>query len=89
MFKADRRIYLDKDGKAVEADDPARATLLIAEGQSMPIADARRYGLVAEEASTPAPDQGEPGDAPPAEGDGQGPAPKRATKRSAGPSEDK
>lgn len=78
MFKADRRIYLDAQGKVVEEGDPARATLLIAAGQTMPIADARRYGLVVDEAPAPA-------DGP----DGDGPAPKRATKRSAGPSEDK
>jgi hypothetical protein len=80
MFTANRRIYLDGEGKVVEADNPARATLLIAEGQTMPIADARRYGLVADEASTPAPDQGD---------DATGTGPKKSTKRAAGPSEDK
>lgn len=74
MFTANRRIYLDKDRKVVEADNPARATLLIAEGQSMPDAEAREYGLIG-------------GDA--AEAEGDGPAPKKATKRGAGPSEDK
>jgi hypothetical protein len=58
----------------VEADDPTRATLLIAEGQTMPIAKAREYGLVADEA--------------PAEPDATT-TPARATKRGAGPSEDK
>ena len=43
---ADRRLYLDKDGKVVEADDPARATLLVGVGGIVPAADAERYGLM-------------------------------------------
>lgn len=46
MWTADRRLYLDKDGKAVEADDPARVSLLVAAGGTIPLSDAERYGLV-------------------------------------------
>jgi hypothetical protein len=46
MWTADRRLYLDQDGKVVEADDPNRASLLVAQGGSIPLADAERYGLV-------------------------------------------
>lgn len=42
---ADRRLYLDKDGKVVEANDPSRATLLVAAGNTIPIEDAERLGL--------------------------------------------
>lgn len=45
-WTADRRLYLDKDGKVVEADDPNRASLLVAEGGQLPLADAKRLGLV-------------------------------------------
>jgi len=47
IWTADRRLYLDKDGKVVEANDPSRATLLIAAGGNMSLADAERYGLIA------------------------------------------
>lgn len=46
MWTADRRLYLDKDGKAVEADDPTRSSLLVAEGGQLAIEDAQRHGLV-------------------------------------------
>lgn len=46
MWTADRRLYLDKDGKVVEADDPSRASLLVAQGGTIPLADAERYGLI-------------------------------------------
>jgi hypothetical protein len=46
MYVADRRLYLDKDGKVVEADDPTRQSLLISSGGTMPEADARRLGLM-------------------------------------------
>jgi hypothetical protein len=42
---ADRRLYLDKDGKAVEANDPSRATLLVAAGNTIPLEEAERLGL--------------------------------------------
>lgn len=46
LWTADRRLYLDKDGKVVEADDPTRQSLLVATGGTIPLADAERYGLV-------------------------------------------
>lgn len=49
LWTADRRLYLDQSGKVVEADDPTRVTLLVAEGGTIPLADAERYGLVAVE----------------------------------------
>jgi hypothetical protein len=60
---ADRRLYLDKDGNMVEADNPARVRLLIHTGQTMTEADARKYGLInnepvaetAEKAMSPSP----------------------------------
>lgn len=47
LWTADRRIYLDKDGKAVEADDPTRASLLVAQGGTLPLEEAERLGLLA------------------------------------------
>lgn len=44
-YTADRRLYLDRDGNVVEADDPNRATLLIGEGGALLLDDAVRYGL--------------------------------------------
>lgn len=44
-YTADRRLYLDKDGKLVEADNPARATLLVAKGGKLSAEDAAKYGL--------------------------------------------
>ena len=46
LWTSDRRLYLDKDGKVVEADDPTRQSLLVAAGGTIPLADAERYGLV-------------------------------------------
>ena len=48
-FKSDRRLYVDANDKVVEADSPDRAKLLVSAGGSLPMEDARRYGLVAEE----------------------------------------
>lgn len=53
MWTSDRRLYLDKDGKVVEADDPTRVSLLVAAGGNMPMADAERYGLTGEKAKAP------------------------------------
>jgi hypothetical protein len=50
---ADRRLYLDKDGKVVESDDPTRATLLVPAGGSIPRARARSLGLIVEEQAPP------------------------------------
>jgi len=46
LWTADRRLYLNADGKAVEADDPTRQSLLVAQGGTIPLADAEKYGLV-------------------------------------------
>ncbi len=52
-FIADRRIYLDRTGRAVEADDPARAELLVATGGSLPYERAAELGLVSREEMEP------------------------------------
>lgn len=48
-FKADKRYYLNSQGQAVGEEDPDIQSLLVAEGGELPLADARRYGLVQEE----------------------------------------
>jgi hypothetical protein len=49
-YKATKRLYLSVDGtRAVEEGDPQANTLLVNEGGELPLADARRYGLVQEE----------------------------------------
>lgn len=45
-WTADRRIYLDADGHAVEAHDKRRARLLVAKGGTLPIDTARALGLL-------------------------------------------
>lgn len=50
-YKADKRIYLNSDNQVVEEGDPSAARLLVAEGDSIPIVEARKYGLVPEGAS--------------------------------------
>lgn len=45
MYVATERLYLDKDGNVVKADDPARVSLLVAVGSKLSDEDARRYGL--------------------------------------------
>lgn len=49
MWISDRRIYLDASGNAVEAKDPSRVSLLVCEGGSLPLNEAKRLGLVASE----------------------------------------
>lgn len=44
-YIATERLYLDKDGKVVKADDPKRASLLVAEGGRLPIERAEELGL--------------------------------------------
>lgn len=46
LWTADRRLYLNAAGKAVEADDPSRAELLVAAGNTIPRARAVALGLV-------------------------------------------
>jgi len=52
---ADRRIYLDAQGNAVEANDPAKATLLVPVGGTLPLERARALGLVPTPAAPPEP----------------------------------
>lgn len=44
------RLYLNAQGKAVKADDPARVSLLVAAGGCIPMAQAQGLGLVSEPA---------------------------------------
>lgn len=46
QWTADRRLYLDVEGNVVEADDPARVQLLVAEGGHLPVEEAERLGLL-------------------------------------------
>lgn len=46
MYVSPRRLYLDRDGKVVEADDPARVQLLVKAGGTLPEDEAQRYGLI-------------------------------------------
>lgn len=46
LWTSDRRLYLDKDGKVVEANDPTKQRLLVAQGGTIPLEDAERYGLI-------------------------------------------
>lgn len=68
LWTSDRRLYLDKDGKVVEADDPTRQSLLVAQGGTIPLADAEKYGLVT---VTPAVIETVTPEAPEAEGKGK------------------
>lgn len=54
-WTADRRLYLDAHGNVVEADNPARVTLLVPQGGRLSMADAARYGLLEEPKSAPKP----------------------------------
>ena len=46
MWTSNRRIYLNAEGQPVEANDPARASLLVAEGGSIPQEQAVSLGLI-------------------------------------------
>lgn len=46
LWISDRRLYLTKDGKVVGDKDPNKLTLLVAAGGSIPLADAKGYGLL-------------------------------------------
>jgi hypothetical protein len=48
MWAADRRLYLDKDGNVVEADDPRRVQLLVPAGGTISLEQAQRLGLTAQ-----------------------------------------
>ena len=56
-WTSDRRLYLDRNGKVVQSDDPARATLLVPVGGTLPLERARSLGLVDAEGAAPAPAQ--------------------------------
>lgn len=45
-WTSNRRLYLNKAGAVVEADDPDRTSLLVAEGGSLPLEQAKALGLV-------------------------------------------
>lgn len=45
QFVSSERIYVDADGKAVGHDDPSKVSLLVAEGASIPLADAQKAGI--------------------------------------------
>lgn len=45
-FTPGRRLYLDKDGKVVEANDPTKLTKLCSETGCIPMARARELGLL-------------------------------------------
>lgn len=45
-FIADRNIYLDKNGKVVEENDPAQAIQLIGKGGAISTEMAEKYGLL-------------------------------------------
>lgn len=53
VFVADRRIYLDDEGKVCAADSPNRRTLLVAPGGTLPMEQAVRLGLAAAEEFAP------------------------------------
>lgn len=46
MWTAPRRLYLDDAGNVVEADDPKRVSLLVAQGGVLPLDRAEQLGLV-------------------------------------------
>ncbi len=63
LWTADRRLYLDSAGKAVEANDPTRRSLLVAVGNTIPLEQAHALGLVVEPTSpskAPKPNKGKP-----------------------------
>jgi hypothetical protein len=47
-YIADRRLYLDKDGKVVEDGDPTKVSLLVGAGGMIPEEQARALGLLEE-----------------------------------------
>jgi hypothetical protein len=48
-YVADRRLYLNAEGQVVEAKDPSAVRLLVAEGGTVPLEQARSLGLMNEE----------------------------------------
>lgn len=73
MFTLDRRVYTDAAGTLVEADNPARLTLVGAAGAAIPLADAQRLGLAGADGAPVGPPKPAPQPAPaPAPEDGGG-----------------
>lgn len=71
MYTADKDLFLARDGQTVvDGDDERANTLLVRQGGTLPVAEARRYGLVQgtqEIALGPTAGEQEPGqDLPPA-----------------------
>jgi hypothetical protein len=94
MWTADRRIFLDANGNAVEEKDPGRVELLVAAGNRIPMARAIALGLAGgakaaspskEEAPEPAADAEQAADAAGAE-EAEHPDPEA---KAASPSKDK
>lgn len=50
MYTSDKRLYVTADGKVVEEGDPAAVSLLVGIGGQLSDEDARRYGLIADNA---------------------------------------
>lgn len=46
IYTSPERLYLDSAGNVVKHDSPAKASLLVAEGGTMPMERARELGLV-------------------------------------------
>jgi len=46
IWTADRRLYLDKNGRVVEATDPTRSRLLVPTGGTLPLSQADALGLL-------------------------------------------
>lgn len=45
-YVADRRLFLDKDGKVVEENDPTKVSLLVGIGGTLPYDRAQALGLI-------------------------------------------
>lgn len=48
VWISDRRLFLDRDGRVVEEGNPAKATLLVRAGGSLPHDRAEQLGLVSD-----------------------------------------
>lgn len=52
FWTSPERLCVTADGRVTDQDDPEAVSLLVAKGGQLPIATARRYGLVAEPGET-------------------------------------
>lgn len=48
FYVAPERLCVTADGEVTDQDDPLAVRLLVGKGGQLPIAEARRYGLIAE-----------------------------------------